>query len=191
MDWDRVFASFEGLSRLEPPSLRASAVKQQVMNGPIVESAMRGYINPEELKCGLCQALDVDMSQDHFVEVWNQLLSPNRAIEQIIERLKPEYRLVLASNTEETHFQHTIAVCPALQDFSQSFLSHEMGLLKPAPEFFKEVLKGLSTEPAQCVFIDDVQENVDAAEGLGIKGLLFQHTQQLKSDLEELLPLSG
>jgi len=72
-------------------------------------------------------------------------------------------------------------------DFDRLFVSHKMGLIKPAPAYFHHVLYGLWASPTNCVFIDDRAENVRSAQNLGINGLVFESIDKLKSDLQTIL----
>lgn len=46
-------------------------------------------------------------------------------------------------------------------------------ITKPDPEIYLRLCKRYSLKPEECVFIDDTQKNVDAAQKLGMKGIHF------------------
>jgi HAD superfamily hydrolase (TIGR01509 family) len=71
--------------------------------------------------------------------------------------------------------------------FEQYFLSCEMGLLKPDPNFFTAMVEGPGVPPEDCVFIDDTQPNVEAAKRLGIPALHFRGVDTLRQDLRMVL----
>ncbi|MEU0214004.1 HAD-IA family hydrolase [Streptomyces sp. NPDC006265] len=52
--------------------------------------------------------------------------------------------------------------------------SHEIGTTKPDPRAYQVACAALEAEPADCLFIDDVAENVDAAAAVGMQALLFR-----------------
>jgi FMN phosphatase YigB (HAD superfamily) len=56
-------------------------------------------------------------------------------------------------------------------------------LLKPDPAIYELTLAELGTEPAETLFIDDVEENVAAARVLGIESLLYQGVAHLSNQL--------
>ena len=60
-------------------------------------------------------------------------------------------------------------------------------VLKPSPEIYHILLDRYSLDPSECVFTDDAQRNIDGAEAVGIKGILFKDAAQLEADLEPLL----
>lgn len=67
-----------------------------------------------------------------------------------------------------------------------AFTSCYMGLLKPAPAFYRRALDILGSAPSRTLFIDDRQENVDGAIALGMKSIRFRGAQALRSELERL-----
>ena len=71
--------------------------------------------------------------------------------------------------------------------FERYFLSCEMGLLKPDPNFFTAMLEDLGVPPEDCLFIDDTQPNVEAAKKLGITALHFRGVDTLRQDLRMVL----
>lgn len=53
-----------------------------------------------------------------------------------------------------------------------TFVSCRTGLRKPDPAAYRHALATLGCAPAQCVFVDDRQQNVEAADALGLDALL-------------------
>jgi FMN phosphatase YigB (HAD superfamily) len=67
-------------------------------------------------------------------------------------------------------------------------------MAKPDPAIYRYVLKELGTRPEETLFIDDRQVNVDAADAMGMRGVLFSTVEKLRADLmasglDEALPL--
>ena len=60
-----------------------------------------------------------------------------------------------------------------ITDDNKRFLSYDLGLLKPDPEIYKVVLQKLNAQSSEVVFIDDQPRNVEAAQKLGITGIVF------------------
>ena len=53
--------------------------------------------------------------------------------------------------------------------------SYETGHIKPEAEIYQMLVRKYHLHPEECVFVDDRQANVDAAEGLGMHGILFRN----------------
>jgi putative hydrolase of the HAD superfamily len=61
--------------------------------------------------------------------------------------------------------------------FDAWVISAEVGMRKPEPEIFLHAADLLGLPPRQCVFIDDLEANIQAAGALGMTGVL--HTGPL------------
>jgi putative hydrolase of the HAD superfamily len=61
--------------------------------------------------------------------------------------------------------------------------SFQLRLAKPDPAIYRHVLAKLGTSPEQTLFLDDKQVNIEAAQALGMKAILFSTVQQLRTDL--------
>jgi FMN phosphatase YigB (HAD superfamily) len=71
--------------------------------------------------------------------------------------------------------------------FSERVISCQVGMCKPEPGIYAHVLQHCAMDPAQTVFIDDMQVNVDAAAAFGIHPLRFDHAAQCESALNAWL----
>ena len=101
-----------------------------------------------------------------------------------------KYRLFLLSNTNELHISwiqndwgielyNEFKRC-----FEQFYLSHEIQMRKPNSNIFEFVLNENNLQAKETIFIDDTQENTDAAKELGIH---VWNNNPLTEDVIELL----
>jgi putative hydrolase of the HAD superfamily len=70
-----------------------------------------------------------------------------------------------------------------LNRFDVQVWSYQLHMAKPDAAIYRHVLKQLGTKPEETLFIDDKQVNIDAADALGMKGVLFTIVDQLRADL--------
>lgn len=71
--------------------------------------------------------------------------------------------------------------------FDAVVISSEVGMRKPEPGIFELAARLLELAPAECVFIDDVEANVVAAEAAGLVGVHHHDHAQTASQLSDLL----
>ena len=71
--------------------------------------------------------------------------------------------------------------------FDTVVLSGEVGMRKPEKEIFLHAVETLGLAPAECVFIDDMEANVAAAQACGMTGVLHTETATTARALQELL----
>ena len=77
--------------------------------------------------------------------------------------------------------------------FDAAVISGEVGLHKPQPEIYLLACERLAVQPADAVFVDDLRENCEGAEAVGITAILHRDSAETVPRLEVLLgvPLRG
>jgi len=60
-----------------------------------------------------------------------------------------------------------------------------MCIAKPAPEIFWHCLQGLGVDPGEILFLDDRPENAQAAERLGMHGIVYTNAPQAAAELNQ------
>ena len=71
-----------------------------------------------------------------------------------------------------------------LDSFQGVVVSSDVKMIKPNPAIYEYILKTYNLKPEECLFIDDVEVNVEAAKAAGIKGFVFRNNYE---ELKELL----
>jgi epoxide hydrolase-like predicted phosphatase len=71
--------------------------------------------------------------------------------------------------------------------FDAMVISGEVGLHKPEPAIFQLGAERLGTPPSDCVFVDDLRENCEGAEAVGMTAVLHRGAEQTLPELERLL----
>ena len=132
-----------------------------------------------------------DLADTDIDNAWNALLldiPPARI--GLLEKLADRYQLYLLSNTSSIHITkvnqilHTTSGIEDLRHlFKKLYFSYEMGIMKPDPQIYLNVLEDAGIEAAQTLFLDDNQANIEAAGKLGINII---HVQKPTTILEYL-----
>ena len=71
--------------------------------------------------------------------------------------------------------------------FDKVVLSYQEAIAKPDPRIYQLVCERLGVEPSECVFADDNEVNVDAANKIGMHGIVFTSNGDYFANLEEIL----
>ena len=71
--------------------------------------------------------------------------------------------------------------------FDEIVLSGDLGIVKPSPEIYDRTLEKLDLPASEAIFVDDRKVNVDAAEILGIRSLVFSDTETFAREFEQLV----
>jgi len=176
-----------GVRRLaEATGLSVETIEKEFYGSERVGLYATGKLTSRDFFENAKRDLGFSIGFERFSKIWNDIFWPNHFMEEIIEALKGRYRLAALSNTNDLHYRYWVENFPVLKKLDFVFVSHEMGLQKPAPEIFHETLRRLGAGPEETVFIDDLEENVQAALSLGISAVRFHSVEQLKKELTEL-----
>tara|TARA_Y100000310_G_scaffold210977_1_gene211679 strand:+ start:10171 stop:10719 length:549 start_codon:yes stop_codon:yes gene_type:complete len=125
-----------------------------------------------------------NITQKRFEEIYANIFTSNKPVQDLVKKLSKNYKLLLLSNTDDIHFTHVKKKFPILKLFKHLIVSYEVGYVKPSKQIYEEALKKSGFAAKECVFIDDHKENVPGAKKLGIKGLHYTTAAKLKKDLK-------
>jgi putative hydrolase of the HAD superfamily len=113
-----------------------------------------------------------------------QLIRANVALAQ---RLRPAFRTAILSNADMS-LRGRLHELGIHDDFDTVLSSAEEGVAKPDPEIYRRAAARIGLAPEACVFVDDAEINVRAAEALGMRGIAYRvdRGQDLPALLAEL-----
>jgi epoxide hydrolase-like predicted phosphatase len=70
--------------------------------------------------------------------------------------------------------------------FDAIVISAEIGIMKPDVRAYQEIANWLGVQPAECIFVDDVLENVEGARNAGMKAIHFKPPLDLRAEIQQL-----
>ncbi len=123
------------------------------------------------------------VSRKDFVEIYSKIFTENKKVTSLLPKLKKNYQLVLLSNTNSIHQKYGWENYDFLKHFDKLILSHEVGFAKPEEGIYKAVEEFTKLPGEAHLFIDDIEEYVDAAKSLGWEGIVFKDAESLKRSL--------
>jgi len=137
-----------------------------------------GNSSPEVFRNNVRKMTDLQRNDGEIDEAWTAMILDIPADRiRYLETLKKSYRLFLLSNTNEIHrikfhreFEADFGYS-FYELFERNFYSHEMGMRKPNPQIYIQALTEAGLEPEETLFIDDMEENIEAAKTTGMKVL--------------------
>lgn len=120
------------------------------------------------------------------VDVYHQLQ------EKIFEWAQLGYDIYILSTTSEIFYAvENAGLLPMTKVLTGKILFYEVGCAKPDKSIYQKLLGQYALQANQCVFIDDLQINLDAAKSLGFETILATSEQQNIIAIEELLKKKG
>lgn len=168
-------------------SLTPEDVWSAIQKDPQWLDWQEGRISPRDWHLNLTKRLGVSLTFEQFSEVWNRALDPNPIqTESFLENLSKNYSLALLSNTDAIHMSNDDARFPFFRFFPVRIYSFRVGASKPDPVIYREALRACKVRAEEAIYIDDVAAYAEAAQRLGMTGIVFQSPEQLQSNLQTL-----
>jgi epoxide hydrolase-like predicted phosphatase len=180
-----VWDSFAAFCRTE--GLAPDAVKKLFKTDPEALADLR------KLETG-------EMSEYDFEAVFGRrlgLADPDGLIDSMFSGMQPEPAMVdvvrqirlsglktgLLSNSWSTdHYDRELL----MELFDVTVISAEVQMHKPQPEIYRLAAKRLEVTPEECLFVDDLKENCDGAEAVGMTAIRHQSAPETIARLGEL-----
>lgn len=104
-----------------------------------------------------------------------------------VRTLRGPYRTALLSNAWSNLRAILTDEWRVADAFDELIISAEVQLAKPDPRIYRLALERLAVAPAEAVFVDDMAENVAAAQTVGLHALQFQDPAQTRAAVQQLL----
>ena len=203
LDMPRCLESFRALGADPSVLLQPSAESNQqgrakatLCDGLVANGAMdlyqTGDISTEQFVAGIQHYCMPGTTAEQVLDAWNECLLtiPTYKLEFIHELKSQGYHIHLLSNTNDAHWQHiadTHFGGKPEDYFDTLFLSQEMHMSKPNDNIFLAVLDRLGAKADECLFIDDAQTNVDAAQTLGYQVYKAPVKYDYRTEINEIL----
>lgn len=141
-----------------------------------------GYISVNEFHKTVSQL--TGLSRDRVFKELEMGSSRDEMMMRLVERLKSRYKIGILSNISPGRLDDFFTTKDKTL-FDYLGLSYDMGFVKPDERAYKTVLDNLGVLAEEAVFIDDQPRNVDVANRIGLKGLLFVNQDSLERELRE------
>jgi epoxide hydrolase-like predicted phosphatase len=164
--------------------------------------AIKRLFREDPQALALVRALETgELGEDEFGERFGELLElEDRAglVERMFAGLRPDEAMLAALRKARAQGIRTGLVSNSMgagrydrASFPELFdgvvISGEVGMHKPQPEIFLLAAERTGVEPEECVLVDDLRENCEGAEAVGMTAVLHRGADTTVPELEQLL----
>ena len=191
------FAAFQDETGIPPEALGTAMQRIAEADGehPLFELE-RGRVSEVDFLGRLRGELAVELGHEpelhRFREVYFDALDPNESMIELMRSLRDRgLRMALLTNNVREWEPLWRSMLPVDEIFELVVDSAFVGMRKPDPEIYELTLERLRAreglndlEAADCVFVDDVEVNVEAAAALGMKAIRFRSNDQAIPEIE-------
>lgn len=155
----------------------------------IYMKSSRGDISKEETINLMSKELNISprKTEESFNAAYENNTIENIVLYDYILQLKNKgYKIGILST--QFHLSKDILIPKKYyKTFDSMEISCDDKLRKPDVKAFELILQRLKVKPEEAVFIDDKEENIDAAEKLGMKAILFKDNKDFFSCLDIIM----
>jgi len=113
--------------------------------------------------------------------------SPNVTLMNRVKELKASYKIGLLSNMGYDTLGSVFSEQQRSDMFNDVLISSDVGLIKPSRDLYELALERLGVAADEVIFIDDRLPNVEGAEQLGMKTILFTTNKHFEQELSRIL----
>jgi epoxide hydrolase-like predicted phosphatase len=187
-----VWDSFSAFCRDE--GLDPEAVKKLFREDPEALSLLRqletGAISEQEFEGEFGRRLGLNDHERLIDSMFAGMKPLDSMIAAVRELREAGLRTGLLSNSWSTaHYDRDLLG----ELFDGIVISGEVGLHKPQPQIFRLAAESVGTPPEACLFVDDLRENCEGAEAVGMRAIRHRDAPTTIEELRELtgVALSG
>lgn len=147
-----------------------------------------GLISEEEYLGRLSESFITNAKPEELVAAELLTLGPDiePTIEIVRELKRHGVKIACFSNTHKIHWNALRKSRSWFGFLDDIFTSHTSALAKPDPDVFKLMQRKLGVREQECIFIDDIERNVEAAKQNGWHGIHFTGAAKLQEELVSL-----
>jgi putative hydrolase of the HAD superfamily len=134
-----------------------------------------GLITNQEFFDGVRRMANIAATDEQLTNAANAMLRyiPDEKKQKLLDLRRAGHRVYLLSNTNDIHWRYCADVLFPMQGYGVNdyfdgiFLSQELHVEKPSDEIFQTVIQETGIDPNETLFVDDLEENCQAAERNG------------------------
>jgi putative hydrolase of the HAD superfamily len=152
----------------------------------------KGAITEDEFLHTIEQEMGGGVSLHALAQLYFEHLQPNQGMIDFVRSLRVDraMRSALLTNNVREWEPKWRSMLPEIDEIFEVVVdSAFVGMRKPDPEIYLLTVERLGEDltPGDCVFIDDVDVNCQAARSLGMQAVQFHATEQAIAEVEALL----
>jgi putative hydrolase of the HAD superfamily len=188
LDLAGVLCRFDSAARLEclaaVSRLETSEVDERLYGSGIVDRCDRGELDAAGIRGVLREQLGLDCDDLELARLWASAFTPDDQVLAIVDRVAPGVTRTLLTNNDALLRDTLPLVLPAVHArIAIPLFSATTRATKPSPAAYAAALTVLGAAPADVLFVDDSESNVDGARRMGIAAVHFTTAESLRSEL--------
>ena len=175
-DHDIGFRRVERLVGVSPET-----VKKAIFDSGLEDRFETGLVDSDEFHAEFCQTTKCKIDKHDLLIAVSDIFTPKLEIFPLIAQLRVvNFPIGILSNTCQAHWEFLHSKFAIFRHcFSPLILSYEVNSMKPDRKIYERAIEMAGCRVNKCFYVDDKQENVDAAIEAGMDAVLFQSGSHL------------
>ncbi|MFV0381206.1 MAG: HAD family hydrolase [Breznakia sp.] len=119
----------------------------------------------------ICERQEYQLQIEEILSRWTEVLMQKKTVQHIAFLADKGYRIYLLSNLAKDATEYVQEKYGFFQEVDGYVVSYKEHCIKPDPKIYQILLERYHLVPQECIFLDDLKENIHAAKQLGIYGI--------------------
>jgi glucose-1-phosphatase len=164
------------------------AVRHAIWGSGLEARADAGELTPDDYLAALAGLLGCPVTREAWLDARHASITPNEAALALARRVAQCHRIAVLTNNCSLVTGYLDYLNPAVaQLFGRDIYGSAMfGAVKPAAQTYLGCVRHLGVAPAETLFIDDTEANVQGALDAGLQGYRFVNAGALGERLVQL-----
>lgn len=169
----------------EVAGIEPQQVRQIVFESDLQHRFERGEVSEQQFHEAFCEASGTQPDPQRLLQAGADMFELNVPIVPLVIHLRGAgHAMGILSNTCRSHWTHVRRRFTMVRAyFDTTVLSFEVGAMKPTPRIYQSAAEAANVPPQAIFYMDDRQENVDAASEAGFDAVLYTDVTALAADL--------
>lgn len=173
----------EKANRVMYATMRSKDWVQMDLNSIPVEEILERFIQNDP---------EMEAEIRYMFEDLNGIVERRESSLPWLRRVKESGRRILyLSNYSHKIMRECADALYFLPEMDGGLFSCDFQMVKPDPAFFRLLIEKYQLDPARCVFIDDIETNLEGARAVGMHTILFENPAQAEAELDRMLGIEG
>jgi putative hydrolase of the HAD superfamily len=182
-----VFDSFRAFCEAE--GIEPNTIKEKFRSDPralgLLRRLEKGELTEDEFTPQFAAVIGIEESDGLVGRLFAGIGPDEAMLDAVRAARRAGVRTGLISNSWGAGIAYDRSLLEEL--FDGVVISGDVGMHKPEPDIFHLGAERIAVPPQECVFVDDLRENIAGAEAVGMTGVLHRGAGSTLPELERLL----
>lgn len=147
-----------------------------------------GKLNINQAYNILKKEFDLKIKYTEFFNLYRDIFRENTEMKNFLETrlLDSEYNLYMLSNVDASHINFVDKHYPYVKHVKKRILSYKVRSIKPEKKIFRELIKKFKLDPVECLFVDDLKNNILTAGEFGFNTIHYTSHKKFLKEFDKL-----